>query len=164
MAKMKSIKDLFLHELKDIYHAEQQLVDTLPKISKKISSSELKSAMEMHLEQTKDQVKRVEQIFDKLGESPKAEKCQAMQGLIEECNEILKEDTTSEVLDAALIACQQKIEHYEIASYGTLATWANEMDNKEIGKLLSETLDEEKKADEKLNEIAMQSANERAMK
>ncbi|MEX0684682.1 MAG: ferritin-like domain-containing protein [Balneolales bacterium] len=164
MSKIESIKDLFMHELKDIYHAEKQLVDELPKISKKVSSSELKSALEEHLKETEEQVKRVEEVFDKLGESPKAEVCQAMKGLLEECKEILKEDVSSEVIDAAIIASQQKIEHYEIASYGTLATWANEMENKEIAKLLGITLDEEKQADEKLNQIAMHGANERAMK
>lgn len=164
MAKMESMEDLFLHELKDIYHAEQQLVDALPKISEKISSSELKSTMEMHLEQTKDQVKRIEEVFDKIGESPSAEQCQAMKGLLEECFEILEQDTTPEVLDAALIAAQQKVEHYEIAAYGTLATWADEMQNKEISELLGKNLEEEKQADEKLTRIATQTSNERAMK
>ncbi|MEX0779491.1 MAG: ferritin-like domain-containing protein [Balneolales bacterium] len=164
MAKMESIKDLFMHELKDIYHAEQQLVDALPKINEKISSSELRSTIEMHLEQTKDQVKRVERVFDQLSESPTAERCQAMEGLLEEANEIMRQDISSEVMDAALIAGQQKIEHYEIASYGTLVTWAEEMQNKEIADILKETLQEEKQADEKLSQVAVQSANERAMK
>lgn len=164
MTKLESMKDLFMHELKDIYHAEQQLVDALPKINEKISSSELKSTMEMHLEQTKDQVKRAEEVFNKLGESPQAEKCEAMEGLLEECTEVLKQDASSAVLDAAIIACQQKIEHYEIASYGTLSTWADEMDNREISDLLKKTLNEEKQADEKLTQVAIQSANERALK
>ncbi|MEX0928315.1 MAG: ferritin-like domain-containing protein [Balneolales bacterium] len=164
MAKLESINDLFMHELKDIYHAEQQLVDALPTIGEKISSSELKSTMEMHLGQTKDQVKRLEEVFDKLGQSPQAEKCQAMEGLLDECREIMDQDADSAVMDAALIAAQQKVEHYEIASYGTLVTWAKELDNREVSELLGKTLDEEKQADEKLTQIAKQSANERAMK
>lgn len=161
---MESMNDLFLHELKDIYHAEQQLVDALPKISEKISSSEFKSAAEMHLEQTKDHVKRIERVFDQLGESPVAEQCQAMQGLLDEAREIISQDTSSEVLDAALIAAQQKVEHYEIASYGTLITWAEELNNKEVADILKESLKEEKQADDKLTQIAVQSANERAIK
>lgn len=164
MAKLESMRDLFLHELKDIYHAEQQLVDALPKINEKISSSELRSTIDMHHGQTKDQIDRIERVFKHLDESPTAVQCQAMKGLLDESTEIMKQDISSNIMDAALIAGVQKVEHYEIASYGTLATWADEMGNEEVADILKESLKEEKEADKKLTEIAVRSANERALK
>jgi ferritin-like metal-binding protein YciE len=153
---------LFLGELADIYNAEQQLTKALPKMAKVAESDELREAFETHLEETEEHVSRLEQIFEELGESIKRKTCQAMKGLIEEGEDLIKEEKGSSALDAALIAAAQKVEHYEIASYGTLATWAEQMGHGEVLELLKETLDEEKSADEKLTTIAESTANQKA--
>lgn len=152
--KLSTLQDLFLEELKDIYDAEQQIVKALPQMAKAAQSDELRNAFEDHLEQTKEQVSRLEQIFENLGEQPKGKKCKGMAGLIEEAKELMKEDIEPDVLDAGLIAAAQRVEHYEIAVYGCLATYANLMGNEEDAELLQQTLDEEKESDELLTEIA----------
>lgn len=147
--------EYFLHAMKDIYWAENALIKALPKMSKEATSAELKKTFNDHLAQTRNQVKRLEQVFEKLGEKAQGRKCDAMQGLIEESESIIKEtkDDTS-TRDAALIIAAQKVEHYEIATYGGLIQLAKTMDRNDIAKILVQTLEEEKKADELLTKVA----------
>src|SRR4051812_2842916 len=144
------LHELFLDELADVYNAEQQLTKALPKMAKTAESDELREAFESHLEETQTHVTRLEEAVEKLGESLKRKTCAAMKGLVEEAQELMKEQKDSSALDAALIAAAQKVEHYEIASYGTLCAWAKQMGHDDALELLSETLEEEKAADEKL--------------
>jgi ferritin-like metal-binding protein YciE len=161
---VKSVNDLELEELRDIYHAEKQLVKALPKMAKKAKSDKLRQAFELHLDQTKGHVDRLEQVFEKLDTRPRAKRCEAMEGLIEEAEELMEEISTPEVLDAALIAAAQKVEHYEIASYGTLQALAEELGQNEVANLLEQTLNEEKEADQKLNQIALSDVNKTALR
>jgi ferritin-like metal-binding protein YciE len=161
---VKSVNDLLMDELQDIYHAEKQLVKALPKMAKKAKSDQLRQAVEHHLEETKGHVQRLEQVFEKLDARPRAKRCEAMEGLIEEAEELMGEIATPEVLDAAMIAAAQKVEHYEIASYGTLNALAEELGHTEAARLLEQTLNEEKAADQKLNEIALSSVNKTALR
>ena len=156
------LHELFLEELADMYNAEQQLTKALPKMAKAAESDELRQAFEEHLEETQNQITRLGQVFQSLGESMKRKTCKAMQGLVEEGSEIMQEQKGSSAIDAALISAAQKVEHYEIASYGTLCTWAEQMGHEEALDLLKENLDEEEGADEKLTQIAESSANWRA--
>jgi ferritin-like metal-binding protein YciE len=156
------LHELFLDQLADIYNAEQQLVKALPKLAEAAKTSELRAAFESHLEETKNHVTRIERVAQSLDESLKSKTCKAMQGLIEEGSEIMTENEDSGALDAALIMAAQKVEHYEIATYGGLCAWAEEMGHEEAVHLLSETLDEEKAADEKLTSIAEETANSEA--
>jgi len=156
------LHELFLDELADVYNAEQQLTKALPKMAKAAESDELREAFESHLEETQTHVTRLEEAVEKLGESLKRKTCAAMKGLVEEAQELMKEQKDSSALDAALIAAAQKVEHYEIASYGTLCAWAKQMGHDDALELLSETLEEEKAADEKLTSIAESIANTRA--
>jgi ferritin-like metal-binding protein YciE len=151
---MKNLNELFLEELADLYSAEQQLVKALPKMAKAASSEELREGFEMHLEQTEEHVRRLEQVFEIFGEKAKAKKCEAMAGLIEEGKNMIEEDAEPAVKDAGLIAAAQKVEHYEIASYGTLRTWAELLEKDEAVSLLEETESEEKETDEKLTELS----------
>jgi ferritin-like metal-binding protein YciE len=152
----EGLKELYIDELKDLYSAETQLVKALPKMAKGASSEELRQGFEEHLEQTKGHVQRLEQIFEALGESPKGKKCKGMEGLIEEGSEVLEEDYEASVLDAAIIGAAQRVEHYEIAGYGTVRAMAETLGENEHVSLLTETLDEEKETDEKLTELAEQ--------
>ena len=152
--KIDSLDILLEEELKDIYSAEKQLLKALPKMAKKASSDELRAAFEEHLTVTEGQVTRLEEVFEALGKTAKAKTCKAMQGLIEEATELMEEDADDAVLDAGLIAAAQKVEHYEIASYGTVRTWANLCGQEDAAELLQETLDEETEADQKLTELA----------
>jgi ferritin-like metal-binding protein YciE len=161
---VRSVNDLLLDELRDIYHAEKQLVKALPKVARRAKSEKLRQAVEHHLEETKGQVDRLEQVFDKLDARPRGKRCEAMEGLIEEAEEMMEEITAPEVLDAALIAAAQKVEHYEIASYGTVQALAEELGHSEVAQLLEETLNEEKNADQKLNQIALSEVNKTALK
>ena len=161
--KLDTLKKLYIEELRDVYSAEQQLVKALPKMAKGASSGELREAIETHLEETKGQIERLEQIFEGLDESPKGKTCQAMKGLIEEGSEILDEKGEESVLDAGIIAAAQKVEHYEIATYGTLRTWADLLNQDEAAGLLQDTLDEEGEADKKLNELAEEIVNPEAL-
>ena len=152
--KLESLHDLFVDELKDLYNAEVQLTKALPKMAKAAASEELRTAFEDHLEETEQQVDRLETIFKQLEENPKGKRCKAMNGLIEEGKEMIEADGEDSVKDAALIAAAQKVEHYEIASYGTVRTYAQLLGFEEAANLLQQTLDEEAAADGKLTELA----------
>src|ERR1700730_14092878 len=152
----EGLKELYIDELKDLYSAESQLVKALPKMAKAASFDELRHGFEEHLEQTKGHVQRLEKIFQALGESPKGKKCKGMEGLIEEGSEVMEEDYEGSVLDAALIGAAQRVEHYEIAGYGTVRSMAETLGESDHVSLLEETLEEEKAADEKLTELAEQ--------
>jgi len=154
MERIDTLEALLLHELKDIYHAEQQLVKTLPKVAKKAATPQLRQAIEQHLEETKEHVNRLEQAFEMLGQSAKAVKCKGMEGILDEGDEIMSEKGTPETLDAAIILAAQKVEHYEIASYGSMANWAGMMGRQDLKRLLGTTLEEEKTADQKLTQLA----------
>jgi len=149
-----SLRKLYLNELRDIYDAEKQITKALPKMAKAASSSQLRQGFEMHLDQTKNHITRLEQIFEELDESPKGESCDGMGGLIEEGSEVMEEDLDPEALDAGLISAAQRVEHYEIAAYGSLRTWARILGDKQAVSLLQETLDEEKETDQKLTQLA----------
>ena len=152
---MSKLRETFLDELADLYDAEKQLIKALPKMAKAAEHEELKAAFETHLEETQEHVNRLEQVFRAFGSKPKGKKCKAMQGLIEEGEEIIDE----EMGDAALICAAQKVEHYEIASYGCLQSWATLLEENESADLLQETLDEEKATDEKLTQTAESAIN-----
>lgn len=157
--KIDSLDTLLEEELKDIYSAEKQLLKALPKMAKKASSDELRAAFEEHLTVTKGQVTRLEDVFEALGKPAKAKTCKAMEGLIKEATELMEEDANENVMDAGLIAAAQKVEHYEIASYGTVRTWAELCGNEDAAELLEETLTEETEADQKLTELAENMVN-----
>jgi ferritin-like metal-binding protein YciE len=152
--KLDSLKELYVDELKDLYSAENQLLKAIPKMAKAATSPALKKGFEKHLEETKGQVERLEQIFKALGESPKGKKCKAMEGLVEEGKEVMEEDAEPEVMDAALIAAAQRVEHYEIAGYGCVRTYAQLLGETQAAKLLQQTLDEEGKTDHALTKLA----------
>ena len=154
MAKLSSLDDLLVHELQDIYHAEGQILKALPKMTKAASNSDLKAAFEEHRVQTEGQVKRLEEVFKLLGLPAKGKKCEGMAGLIEEGKKTMEEDAEPEVLDAALIAAAQKVEHYEIASYGCVCTYAEMLGLDEIHDLLGQTLEEEEATDQRLTALA----------
>jgi ferritin-like metal-binding protein YciE len=159
----EGLKELYIDELKDLYSAENQLVKALPKMATAASSEELRQGFEEHLEQTKEHVARLERIFEALDESPKGKKCMGMEGLVKEGSEVMGEDFEDAVMDAALIGAAQRVEHYEIAAYGTASEFANLLGESEHVSLLQETLQEEKETDEKLTELAReinQQANE----
>lgn len=151
---IKSMDDLFLHTLQDIYYAENQIVKKLPNMIEKASSRELTSGLKSHLEETRKQVERLDQVFQKLGEQPKAIDCPAMDGIMEEAEEIASDIADKEVLDAAIIGAAQAVEHYEISRYGTLIAWAHALGHDDVVQLLNTNLDEEKAADKKLTTIA----------
>ncbi|MEX1184134.1 MAG: ferritin-like domain-containing protein [Gemmatimonadota bacterium] len=151
---MESMQDLYLHELKDIYNAEKQILQALPRMASKASHESLRQAFEMHRQVTEEQVTRLDVIFDDLGQSSGGKKCRGMEGLIEEGEEILKEDADPDVRDAALIAAAQRVEHYEIAAYGTARTYARQLGFDKHVELLQRTLDEEGATDKKLTELA----------
>ena len=157
-----ALHELFLEELADIHSAEQQLTKALPKMAKAAESEELRRAFEEHLEQTEEQISRLDQVFESLGEKMKRKTCKAMQGLIEEGTEVMQEHKGNPAIDAALIAAAQKVEHYEIATYGTLCTWADQMGHQDALDLLKQTIEEEETTDERLTEFAETIANERA--
>jgi ferritin-like metal-binding protein YciE len=161
--KLDNLRKLFVEELRDLYSAENQLVKALPKMATGASSEELKQALEDHLEQTQGHVERLEEIFEQLDETPKGKTCKAMKGLVEEGSEILEEDGEDSVVDAGIIAAAQKVEHYEIASYGTVRTWAGLLGENEAAELLQETLDEEGEANKLLNKLAQDIVNPEAL-
>jgi len=157
-----SLQELYVEQLKDLYSAESQLVKALPKMARAAKSQELRDGFEKHLEQTKEHVQRLEQIFGSLNESPKGKKCRGMEGLVEEGEEVIEEESSSEALDAGLIAAAQRVEHYEIAGYGSVRSYAELLGDDEAVNLLQQTLDEEKETDEKLTELSKK-ANQQAM-
>lgn len=151
---MRHLQDLYEQQLKDIYDAESQLVEALPKMAGAASSPDLQKAFQHHLEQTKQHVKRLQKVFDDMGKQPHGETCEAMQGLVKEGEDIIKKDGAPDVKDAALIAAAQRVEHYEIAAYGTVCTYAEQLSHSDAHQILSETLSEEKETDDKLNTLA----------
>jgi ferritin-like metal-binding protein YciE len=160
--ELKSLHDLFMDELKDLYSAENQLLKALPKMAKKASSADVRKGFEKHLKETHQQVERLDQAGRLLEVSLRGKKCAAMEGLIQEGKELMEEKAEPAVMDAALIAAAQKVEHYEIASYGTVCTWAKELGLDRVAQLLGETLAEEKATDEKLTELAEGGINQEA--
>jgi ferritin-like metal-binding protein YciE len=160
---VKSVQDLLLSELRDLYDAEKQLVKALPKMAKAASSEQLQVAFQEHLEETKNQAERLENVFEKLDTPTRGKSCEAMRGLIEEASEMIEEIKTPQVLDVALITGAQKVEHYEIAAYGSVRALAEACGHREVAQLLDETLEEEKAADEKLNHIALSEVNQAAL-
>jgi ferritin-like metal-binding protein YciE len=164
--KVTHLEQLLVDQLKDLYSAEKQLVKALPKMAKAASSADLKRSFEQHLEVTKMQADRIEEIFNNEGleGSPRGKKCVGMEGLIKEAEEIMQEDMESDVMDAGLIAAAQKVEHYEIASYGTARTYAQTLGHKDAAKLLQKTLDEESQTNEKLTKLAESHINIQATK
>jgi ferritin-like metal-binding protein YciE len=153
--KANSLRELLVEELKDLYDAENQLIKALPKMAEAASSEDLRAAIEEHLEKTEQQAERLKQVFSQLDESPKAQRCKGMEGLIKEGTDIIKEDDMDpEVKDAAIISAAQRVEHYEIAGYGCVRTWANLLGENEVASLLEQTLEEEKGADQTLTQIA----------
>jgi ferritin-like metal-binding protein YciE len=161
---VKTMKDLLIDELRDIYHAEKQLTRALPKLARAASNEQLKEAFTQHLEETRGQIERLEQVFELLDTRTRGKPCHAMEGLIEEAKEIMEMGLEPELLDVALIAAAQKVEHYEIAGYGTLVALAQASGFNEAAQLLQETLDEEKKTDQLLNKLAISDVNKKAMK
>lgn len=159
---MESMQDLYVHELKDLYNAEKQILQALPKMASKATHDELRRAFEEHRSTTEEQVRRLETIFDELGQSPAGVKCKGMEGLIEEGREILEQDADPDVRDAALIGAAQRVEHYEIAGYGTARTYARQLGFNNHVELLQRTLDEEGQTDERLTQLAESRINREA--
>lgn len=149
-----ALMELYVDELKDLYDAENRLIKALPKMVKAASSGKLRSGFEEHLEQTRGHVDRLKEIFDNMGEKPSGKKCSGMMGIVKEGEEIMEEDFEGEVMDAALISAAQRVEHYEIAAYGCVRTWADLLGENEASALLDKTLEEEKETDEKLTQLA----------
>lgn len=162
MADIKSMHDLFLHTMQDIYYAEKQIVKALPKMIDKASNDALRKGFESHLEESRGHVERLEEAFKALDADAKGVECQAIDGIIEEAEEIISEVDDKDVLDAALAAAAQAVEHYEIARYGTLIAWSNEMGHDECTRLFEATLKEEKAADEKLTKVSEERLNKAA--
>jgi len=154
--------DLFLHGLQDIYTAEKRILQNLPKMAKKVHTSELKQALERHQNETQKQVQRLEEAFKLIGQKPKGIECKAIDGIIGEAQETMQEIEDEDVCDAAILADAQAVEHYEITRYGTLAAWANALGHKDVADLLHQTLEEEKHTDEMLTKMAKQRINKAA--
>jgi ferritin-like metal-binding protein YciE len=162
MAEEKTLDDLFLDTLKDIYYAEKQIVKALPKMAKAASSPQLKAGFEQHLEETEGQIERLEQVFELLGKPARGKTCDAILGILEEGKSIMDEYKGTVALDAGLVAAAQAVEHYEIARYGTLKTWAQQLGMKEAVSLLDATLKEEEATDKKLSQVAVGDVNRKA--
>jgi ferritin-like metal-binding protein YciE len=162
MATLTNLHDALLDEVQDLYHAEKQLVKALPTMAKAASSDELRDAIQRHLGETRHQVTRLDQVFDLLGETPRAKHCAGMAGILQEGTEVLENGVNDALLDACIIAAAQRAEHYEIAAYGTAAAWARQLGLDEVAQLLKDTLDEEAAADATLTSIAQAGVNEAA--
>jgi ferritin-like metal-binding protein YciE len=161
-AKEKTLNDLFLEALKDVYHAEKQLMRALPKMAKAAESEELRQAFQTHRDETEGQIERLEQVFEIIGKPARGKTCQAMQGIIEEGKEMMEEFSDSEALDAGLIDAAQAVEHYEICRYGTLKSWATQLGMRDAARLFDQTLEEEKKTDKLLTQLAESALNQKA--
>jgi ferritin-like metal-binding protein YciE len=159
---VKTMEELFIHGLKDIYYAEKKLVTNLPKMAKKAESQELAQAIEQHAVETENQVARLEQVFGLFDMAPKGKKCPGIEGLLEEAKEIMSEAEDDDVRDAGMLAAAQSVEHYEISRYGTLIAWAEELGMRDAARLLKETLQEEKNADRLLSQLAEGKLNREA--
>jgi ferritin-like metal-binding protein YciE len=162
MASAGTLQELFLSTLQDIYHAEKQILKALPKMAKNATAPELKQAFQHHYDQTEGQVDRLQRVFELINKSARGRTCEAIEGIIEEGKEVMSEAAPGDVLDAGLIAAVQAVEHYEIARYGTLRTWAQQLGMQEAAQLLEQTLQEEKQTDELLSKIAKGSVNRKA--
>lgn len=161
-AKEKTLDDLFLHTLKDIFYAEKQILKALPKMAKAAESEELRQAFEKHREETEGQIERLEQVFQMLGKPARGVQCEAINGIIEEGKEVMEDFADSVVLDAGILAAAQAVEHYEITRYGSLRTWAEELGMRDAAKLLEQNLEEEKKTDLLLTKLAEARVNTKA--
>ena len=161
-SKEKTLNDLFVEALKDVYHAEKQILRALPKMAKSAESEPLRQAFQTHREETERQVERLEQVFELIGKPARGKPCQAMQGIIEEGKEIMEDFADSEALDAGLIDAAQAVEHYEICRYGTLKAWATQLGMRDAARLLDQTLQEEKKTDKLLSQLAESTVNQKA--
>ena len=159
---MKTLDDLFMHFLQDVYYAERQLMKALPKMAKSAQDTALKDAFTTHREETAHQIERLEQVFEHVGKRAHGIPCEAIKGLIEEAEEVLSDSEAGAVRDAGLLACGQAVEHYEMARYGALIAWAQAAGHSDVVRLLQQTLEEEKKADKLLNDLAMKQINKRA--
>jgi ferritin-like metal-binding protein YciE len=159
---MTTLQDLYVEQLHDVYDAEKQIMDALPKMARAASSSQLRDDFQEHRQQTEQHIQRLDQIFKNLGIAAEGEKCEAMKGIVREGEELMSKKAEPEVLEAGLIASAQRVEHYEIAAYGTLHTWAQQLGRSEDADLLSTTLAEEKATDEKLTKVAVSSINKQA--
>ncbi len=159
---LSTLQDLYMEQLKDLYNAENQIVKALPKMAKAATSEDLRRAFEEHLEQTKNHVTRLERIFEQHNMKVRGKKCAGMEGLLEEGKELMQEQAAGEVLDAGLIEAAQKVEHYEMAGYGTVRTWARELGDSQAADLLQQTLDEEGEANKKLTKLAEAGINVKA--
>ncbi len=157
-----TMDELFLHTLKDIYYAETKITKALPKMAKAAGSTQLRQAFEQHLEETKQQVERLKEVFKLVGQKAEGTECPAIEGIIEEGDELMKDVKDKEVLDAGLLSGAQAVEHYEIARYGTLLAWAKQLGHGDAAKLLQETLKEEKATDQILNKLALEMVNQKA--
>ncbi|WFU09205.1 ferritin-like domain-containing protein [Rhizobium sp. CB3090] len=162
MPKDKTLEDLFYDTLKDIYYAERQIVRALPKMARAAQSPDLKAGFEKHLQETEGHVERLQQVFELIGKRAQGKTCEAIQGIIAEGEEIIDEFKGTPALDAGLISAAQAVEHYEIARYGTLRTWANTLGQQQVVKLLDQTLQEEGNTDKVLSKLAMTAANQKA--
>jgi len=162
MAEAGTLHDAFIEELRDVYDAEKQLIKALPKMARSASSRELRGLLETHLEETRGQVERLDEVFASIEQKPRGKHCEGIAGIIEEGKSILEEDFDGPTLDASIIAAGQRAEHYEIAAYGTLVAWARAMGHDDAAELLEQTLEEEKAADEKLSALAEGGLNQEA--
>ena len=162
MAKLENLKEIYIGELEDLYDAEKRIVKALPKVAEAASEPELRSALLQHLEQTKGHVNRLEQVFEGLGESAKGKTCDGMKGILTEGEDTIDDIDDPAVRDAGIIAAAQRVEHYEIAAYGTVRNWAEELNDTNGARILGKTLEEEKEADKKLTHIAVHTTNLRA--
>jgi ferritin-like metal-binding protein YciE len=158
-----TLQEMLVDEIRDLYHAEKQLTKALPKMAKAATHEDLREAFETHLEETREQITRLEEVFEALGEKPRAKPCPGMAGILEEGSELMQEDAEEAVMDAALIAAAQRAEHYEIGAYGTCAEWARLLGLDEVVSLLEQTLEEEKATDQKLTMLAEQEINQAAV-
>jgi len=161
-AKEKTLEDLFLHTLKDIYYAEKQILKALPKMAKAAESEELRQAFETHREETEGQIERLEEVFKMLGKAARGVQCEAINGIIEEGKEVMEDFAESSALDAGILAAAQAVEHYEITRYGSLKTWAEELGMADAVRLLDQNLEEEKKTDKLLTQLAEARLNVKA--
>lgn len=161
-AKEKTLDDLFLHTLKDVYYAEKQILKALPKMAKAAESEELKRAFETHREETEGQIERLEEVFKTLGKAARGVQCEAINGIIEEGKEVMEDFAESAALDAGILAAAQAVEHYEITRYGSLKTWAQELGMADAARLLDQNLQEEKKTDQLLTQLAEARVNTKA--
>ena len=162
--KLESLHDLYLSELRDLYSSEDQILNALPKVTKKVTSPELRTALENHLEETRVHVSRLERVFEMHAEEAKKQKCKGMQGVLEEVDEMTARDAAAAVRDAAIISACQRVAHYEIAAYGSVRTYAEQIGHERAAVVLQETLDEERAADQKLTDIAKSRVNIQAVR